>query len=212
MANESTSRECPNCGAPASRLSARFCEYCGTELPRPVPAPQPAPASPVGDVAARFTALEHAPELEELLKREPATGAIALQQGLGIGGIVVFVLIGLLATGVFFLICPPLGLVPLVIVVVGALAFSGQLSRRNRFAKSSLQRVPALVVDERTKISGGGGSFSASTSYLATLEFPDGSRREYPVDDTTAGKLTQGDMGIAYLRADHLLDFGRVRV
>ena len=43
-----------------------------------------------------------------------------------------------------------------------------------------------------------------------TLEFDDHARLEVRTTHDTAGNVSRGDLGVAYLQHDYLVDFGRV--
>lgn len=206
-----TERKCPNCGALPARTASKFCEYCGTELPREEAAPAPAPTSPFGDLDARFAAIQNHAELDQYMAYEPPTRALGIHTGLSIASLFVFAIAGLGIAVVLFGICPPLGFLPLALVIFGGYALSKQLSRTSGSHSAPLERLPALVVDERTKVSGGQQS-SAKTQYYATLQFPDGTRRELDAFGNVAGKITRGDMGIAYIKGEYLMAFGRLAV
>lgn len=206
-----TQRRCPNCGAVPSRTAARFCEYCGTELPRLEPAPA-APSSPFGDLERRFADLEVHPDVPELLAYSPPTSVFGIQTAMSVAVLALFAIVGLAISIAFLGACPPLGFLPLAIVAIGGFALLKQLTRTASARNAPLEKRPAIVVDERTSVSGGGESRSLRTLYYATLQFQDGTRREFDVFAGVAGKITRGDMGIAYLKGDYLVQFGRVAV
>ena len=190
-------------------MEARFCEHCGAELPR-AEAPEPATSSArFGDVAARFAALEAHPHTLQLMEHTLAVRGL----GSGVWGSVLALILlggaGLAVTIVFFGVCPPLGFLPLAIVVIGGFALVRQIITSARISRAPVERLKVLVIDERTKINGGG---EHQTICLATLEFPDGTRREFEAFDDVAGKITAGDIGVAFVKANYLVDFGRVPV
>ncbi len=203
-------QKCPNCGAAAARVDARYCEYCGRALP--APAAPPAPASPFGDVAARFRALDAHPDLPRLLAENPSAPELASERLMTIVSLLVFGAVGLFVSIGFFAVCPPLGLLPVAMIVIGAYALLRHVAKTSAASRAPLERRAALVVDERTKITGGGEHTSARTHYFATLQFTDGSRREFDVFDGLAGRITPGDVGVAYSKGEYLIEFGRVSV
>ena len=75
-----------------------------------------------------------------------------------------------------------------------------------------LERSIALVADERTEVSGGGKDSSASTSYHVLLEWKEGQRRELKPSARVTGAVAPGDIGVAYVKANRLLDFRRIPV
>ena len=207
-------RLCENCGARASKADARFCEYCGTELSFP-PAPEPAGAqgeeiSPLGALEKRFAKLESHPSIHDLMDYTPRTvrPAVGLYGGAVFAGCFTFLSLGMLLVSI--LVFPPLAVVPLLFVVLGVVGLAKNLQKATDFSASPLERRPAVVLDERTKVSGGGRSGSASTSYFVTLQFPGGERTEFTVEGLLAGALTQGDLGVAYVKSKVLVDFQRV--
>ncbi len=198
-----------------SRLEARYCETCGSPLPAPAVAPPLAPfedLAPLGDIAGRFAALERHPEAARLLAHEPTTASAGARTAVGLVTLVVFLGVGLLVTVGFSMVFPPMVLVPLTLVVLGAVMIARNLAKAWRAVKAPLVRAPALLTDERTRISGGGEDRSVTTEHFATLEFRDGTRRELEIEDELAGRISPGDMGIAFLKGDYLVDFGRVPV
>ena len=208
---EREARKCDNCGALAARISARFCEYCGTELPVQQVA-EPPPESPSDRAAARFAALERHPETERWMSHTPSSSQVGGRFFQSMVGVVLFLVFGSVVTLVFFATCPPLGFIPLALVILMAIAMLKQASKVSAATRAELRRMPALVVDERTKITGGGRNDATRTRYFATLQFADGTRRELDVFDDLAGRVTEGDAGIAFLKGDYLIDFGRIPV
>lgn len=205
-------RKCDNCGALAARSASRFCEYCGTELPLQEDAGPSPSESPLARAEARFVALDDHPETVRWMSHIPSFSQVTSQYYQSVLGIVLLLVIGSVVTLVFFATCPPLGFIPLALLILMAITMSKQASKASAASGAEVERVPALVIDERTKITGGGQNNAARTLYFATLQFRDGSRRELDVFDELAGKITQGDAGIAFLKGDFLVDFGRVPV
>lgn len=209
----SQARKCSSCGAPPTESDQKFCGFCGAELP-PLPA-----AAPVivqggrwGDLEQRFQALEAHPERESLGRHTPsATGhglGMAAQAVFGI----VFTAIAGFMTLFFAALMGPLAIVPLLMAVLGVVITVSSLTKGAKLSSAPLKREPALVVDERVKVSGGSGNSSASTRYFITLQDRNGRRTEYAANDKIASSVTEGDMGFAYLKADFMLDFKRVEV
>jgi hypothetical protein len=124
----------------------------------------------------------------------------------------VFTAAGLAIAVVLFSFCPPIGLLPLAIVIFGGYGMSKQLSKTSRANSAPLERLPALVADARTKISGGNENRAVKTRYFVTLQFPDGSRRDLDAFSNVVGKITRGNMGIAYIKGEFLMAFGRLPV
>ena len=199
---------CPNCAALAREADQRYCAYCGHALPRE----EPPPASRPPSVAELLAEVERHPELRSWMAHRPSGVGFAF----GLGATAVFglvfagiALVMLKLVGGFGGMPGVFGLVPLLFVGVGLLVAFGVGAKALRFVNAPLLRVPALIVDERTAVSGGGRNSSASTSYNATLEAADGRREEYRIDGRLAGRVAPGDYGLAYLRGGILLDFRR---
>ena len=206
----SGARTCPNCGAGVARERARFCEYCGTELPKPERTPvQPVVVSPFGDKEQRFAALSAHERLDALMRHRPSSAGAAAGMAFGLGFAIVFTAISAVITVMFALAAGPCAAFPLLFVLLGVGLIVVTMKKGADFASSKTEPRPALVLDERTAVSGGENT---STRYYLTLEFPDGERSEFEVKGSLSGELTTGDMGIAYTRSDVLLDFQRVAV
>lgn len=78
-----------------------------------------------------------------------------------------------------------------------------------RFRNAPLRRELALVVDERTRVHGGKAT---TTDYFATLQTRDGQRSEYACEGWLAGRIAPDDLGVAFVKLDHLVDFIRLEV
>jgi hypothetical protein len=207
---DTPTRTCTHCGATAERHDSRFCTYCGTELPRPAE-PAPIVVSRHGDVEARFEALERRPELASAGSHRPSTAKHSLGAAGGIVGAGMFVVVAAVMTMGFAGVAGPCAIAPLAFVGIGIALLVHQVSRGVKFTQAPLRHEPALVVDERMKVSGGGES-QARTQYFVSLQKRDGGRREFEADARLAGALTEGDMGVAWFKADVLVDFKRLPV
>lgn len=200
--------KCAQCGALPKRREARHCEYCGTELPRT----EGQALSPDQLLQARFHLLEQHALLPELLRRAPSTTGT----GLGLAGMVVFggifTAMAVAMTTMTGTVFGPVALFPMFFILVGiGITLKGATSAA-RFAKAPLQRERVLIVDERTQVSGGGRNSRSTTRYFATVQDPDGERHEYEIAATISGKIAAGDVGIAYLKGEFMIDFQRVPV
>lgn len=200
---------CSQCGAVAGRLDARFCDFCGTELPRlESEAAAPAP-TPFVDTEARFRMLAEHVDYAELMRveaKEPAAGLLNLFVLIGV--VVVTGLTLAIASAAFF---APAAIFFLVLAAALIALLVSSNARTRAYARSPLQRFPALVVDERTKVQGEGSSASR-TGYFTTLQLQDGERREFRTRESVFAELTGGDIGVAYVKAGLLIDFGRVSI
>ncbi len=111
---------------------------------------------------------------------------------------------------------PTLDRVPMVMLrsmlplfLLGAFAAVWWLVREQRFARAPIRHELAVVVDERVSVTSGK---SRSTQYHASLHTRDGKRSEYLCDGQLAGRIATPDIGVAFLKMDHLVDFVRLEV
>ncbi len=217
MTPESTLPKCQKCAAQASRLDARFCEYCGAEFPRP--AAQPAVPSGAGgaslNLEARFLALQEHPDRVRLMAFSPEDAGKAGPLAIGFMVLFMFAWVGIggVITIGFGAVGPgPMVLFPIALVSFGVIAMLAAARRYHRFLSAPIIPQPALVVDERVQVSGGGKNSSARTNYHTTLEFPDGQRTEHETIAAAAVQACPGDVGVAYLRDRKLVHFERIPV
>lgn len=202
--------ECHHCGAAVRSRTARFCEFCGTEL---VHDDAPRAQTPDESRRERFELLRRHPDLESGLRHTPQVRVPTISTGL------VFVGPLVIAFLVFFVVQANNMRAPIIFFIVPAIMFVAiantifrSVQRGSRVRAARWERLPAIVVDERTRVSGGGKNSRATTSYFATLEFEDGARREFRVSPRLAGDITGDDAGIAYVKHDALLEFRRISV
>ncbi len=209
---------CPHCDAKLRSRHQAYCEYCGGALP--APEPTTSGERRADDLARRFEELRRHPDLPELLRHNPSGQGLVLQSGCGVAFMVVFVVIALAITGVFAgvggMAAGPFGslfgVVPLLMAGIGVVGLVIAVKRLKAVSLSPLRRVPAVVLGKRTHVSGGGDSSQTSTQHYVTLETESGQRVECHVSGRVSGLLKEGDLGIAFLKARHLLDFRRLRV
>lgn len=206
----STPLICPLCGGKQKTLRQAKCDYCGSPLASSAP-----PATDTGaiDLGSRFLALEAHPRYAELLEHEPdlarhLTGGTCILVSLSIFTVTAagFALAGL---GAAFAVGPfgiPFILIPGVMAAVGGAAIVTTLRKVGRVKSAPWRRVPAQVIGSRTEVRN-----ESSRSFLS-LEFADGARQEYLAEGSLLGRLADGDMGVAYLKADNLVDFERLPV
>jgi hypothetical protein len=209
--------KCEMCSAQANRHDARFCEYCGAELPRVMESQQPFPErGGVGQNSeARFQTLLKHSQIAHLLKFSPEEAGQAgfgmvlvsgffLTAWIVVGGIVT---IGFFSAGAGLLTLFPLGILSFGLFAMGAGAM-----RHQKFRNAPIIPQLVLVVDERVKVSGGGKNSSASTHYFTTLETQNGQRDEFRTLELAASQASPGEMGVAYLRDKVIVHFERVSV
>ncbi len=207
---ETGRRTCVHCGANIARNDTKFCEYCGTEQPR-LAAPVPAPSPGALDHEARFSNLAAHADLDALMLREPsAMGIVAPRVALIAFGIIWVVLTFGMAVVFKRTAGGAMAMWPMFIGLVGFVMLIFAARSGGKVLRAPLTRELARVLDDRTHVSG--GKHGARTIYYVTLEFADGARRELITSGKVAGAVARDDMGVAYLKGDALVDFGRVSV
>ena len=215
MTNDpSNTVDCARCGAPAARAGAQFCDACGARLDRANGSAEESvdaidPLSP-DELARRFEELEGHPALPRLLELDPtASHASGSNVAAGVIGVssLVFGALALTIAGAFFF--PPMAVLPLAGIAFGAYALVHWVVTQRGRPRWKLQRVPAFVLAERTKIVSTSGTIG-SERHLAELAFRDGTRRELAAHEDLAGRLTPGTGGVAFVRGTTLVDFAAI--
>jgi len=104
-------------------------------------------------------------------------------------------------------------------VLIGLAIGFGTLRKRKKVLESPQERHLWGVLEERTEThtssrrnSSGHYRTSTSTTHHVTFEDEAGDRHEYEATSSIAGKITQGDVGVAYVQGGTLLEFERIRV
>jgi len=149
---------------------------------------------------------------EPVLPADASVGvsAIAAPLSLSLFGIVFL----LIAITLLVEIQPPLAFS--IIFIGGALVFIlgglGTLGKIYQFRNAPIARCIAVIIKERTEVTGGGEDRSASTSYYTTLQMRDGTRIEYLTYRSLVGRVAVGDIGVAYVKAHSLVEFIRFDV
>ena len=195
---------CGHCGATIKEAGA-FCSHCGTRIVRPE---RDAPAIKAATDPARFDLAKGSEGYAAAMRHEPrieSQAAAKIMPVVMIGFCLFFMVSagGMIGGGAFVI---PFLLIP-AIMIFGA----GKMLRDSAaFSRAPVVRELRVVVDERVAMSGGGENSSVSTHYYATLQARDGSRREHPTSGPIAGKIAAGDIGIAFLKHDRLVDFLRL--
>ncbi len=202
-----TISNCPQCGAKPRERSRSTCEFCGFEFPAGAAAGASGPSKV--QFESRLRAIEESAQFASLADRDArqpiATASVVLPilfliPWLAIGGIVSFG---------FYSFKPVLALFPLAVVAFGTIGILRAVTRLFRVNRSALERRAAIVLDKRTQIAGGE---QATTSYFVTLVNRAGDRKEFSVDGKLYGTLTGSDAGMAFTRAEYLLEFQRIDV
>lgn len=207
-----SARKCPQCGAHPTEESSRFCSFCGAELPILKGSIGPSPAE---TARARFQALEADPTFRELMTpREPSQRADRTREeaakpdirwkAIGVALFSFTVILVAVQTR------SPWVMAAMLPVLFAAWSAPGRGARHHRF-DGPTTLVPALVVDDRVKVSGSAQT-RTETHYFATLQTRDGHREEYSIDEWLAGRLAEGDIGVAVFRRRTLIDFDRIDV
>ncbi|MFC5404042.1 DUF2500 domain-containing protein [Cohnella soli] len=113
----------------------------------------------------------------------------------------------------------PIFIVIVFVVMIGLMIFSGARYVKN--ARSPKESVYAKVVAKRMNVRSSSGHHhnddngishtrgSSHTDYYVTLEFEDGSRREYLDVKKLYGLLVEGDEGYAAVQGDWIVAFER---
>lgn len=214
-------RQCTSCGAHATEEHAIYCGFCGAELPLPeVPDPV--------DQAARFAALEVHPDAATIRARQPVRDRARTLTFEGLDGCIIGLFLPVLAAPV------ALGLFQLV-------AEPDRPGRVGPGHFIALLGVPALIVlaivafrvmptiDAGTEPSAGDGwravrVLGVSTEEVGTgkyrtlvhhLTFADSAGARFRVDTPSRrvrDRLVPGDLGLAWIEGDTLVDYERVDV
>jgi hypothetical protein len=201
------SPKCPDCGAPVPAARPTRCEFCGSELSGPTPAPAP------GGGPARLRAIRETAAWAQAQRHTPSNPTTAG----AVVGVLFALLFCLVPAFMMFLGRRISGAWPFVLVcgllmLFGVAILIGVLSRALRLLREPIRRLAAVVVDKRTEVSGGGRNSSSSTSYYVTVEDEAGQRVELSAAGELFGVLTTGDTGVAFVLADHLLEFTRITI
>ncbi|MBL6721542.1 MAG: DUF2500 family protein [Planctomycetes bacterium] len=173
-----------------------------------------------------------APQLDELLAREVDAKKALKGAGCGAAFGLVFAGFGAFWTFMAFTMTRmaedqanapkgmeywfPLFGVPFILIGL-AIAF-GTLRKRRLVLESEQERHLWGVLEERTETSTRNSSSSSghnrtrtTTTHYVTFEDEAGDRFEFEATSSIAGKITQGDVGVAYVQGGTLLEFERIR-
>jgi hypothetical protein len=200
--------KCESCGATVRKGDGRFCSHCGSKLPD---VPRITPSEWVSH-PERFAEAEASDRYSKAMiapaPSVPKGGIVALALFL-----VIWVVFGVLMVKAAARFGGKLeSLAPLAILSVGGLGILSQLYKVFKFSRSTVERRMIVVLDERTKVSGGGENSSASTSYFATIADRDGNRSEVATTGDVAGQIVDGDLGVGIFRGEYLVAFQRLDV
>jgi len=162
----------------------------------------------------RLKEVKKHPDYPELLKHNAGSAYLY-------GRYMFQIIFGLIFTAIsiFFISSPPdsdslFDLVwlfgSLIFTVVGIGITGYGIYRIIKLISSNTYKLPALIVDKRISVSGGSQSSSSIATYYVTLELDDLGRRELKVRGKLYGKITNEDVGVAYIHDRYLLDYRRL--
>lgn len=200
--------KCANCGG-NTEPEHRFCAYCGAEVERPNEHHvyvHHLVEEKTADPDQRLEEAEHFPDLAALMAYTPTrlalTGMGVAQGGFGC----VFTLVSAFMLTMFLQHAPtPVALVPGLFVLVGlGLTVSG-LTLAAKGAAGGVQRRLAIVHGESAETHR--SENHSSTSHYTALRFRGGDVRTYRTQAKTSAAIREGDLGVAYLSGDWLVDF-----
>jgi hypothetical protein len=97
-----------------------------------------------------------------------------------------------------------------VLVLLGAIPLVTGISDLLKFGSSPLERLPAVVVGKAEKRYAGGELMGSGVVLLACIETRDGDIRYYHVSLRLFRQIEREDIGVAYVRGEHMLDFRKV--
>ncbi len=198
---------CSQCSAPVTDDNWTSCPFCGIVLNKPTINPLRAATAP-----ARFAAARRHPDLERLLQLTPSTSGFAASQIFLVFFLVIWIGATLFMSTVFAEVAGLAALLPLAMGVFGFVMVSRGLVKARSIRNAPLEREIVVLLDERTEVSGGGKDSSASTAYYLLVQGEDGARTELGCSAQVAGKVTAGDIGVAYRKGSWLADFQRIDV
>jgi hypothetical protein len=202
---------CWNCGTgkdglpPEDRQGFKFAKEMLVIPPAPssnISSPPPA-ADLSPDHKHTFDLLYQSDELKELLQYTPSSTRPMAWSTFWISLGLVFVTLAII--GRFE------STATVVLIVLGAYPLIIGMYDLMKFGASPLKRLPAIVIHKSKKVYPGykrGGSGGAIL--LVFIETRDGHMQHYHVSLKLFLKIEQEDIGIAYIRGEHILDFKKI--
>jgi len=152
----------------------------------------------------RFGALEGHADYSAWMRYTPSV------QRLDVKALFAFILgsivVGVILVGGMATICAPLAVVPMILVGFGIFGMLRTYLEARSTAQVPVERLPLIVLDERTNIAGT-QSGSAQTRYIHTVLLADGSRRELESTGETVASLQPGRIGIGFVRGGRIVEF-----
>jgi hypothetical protein len=163
---------------------------------------------------SRFDRVMQHPEYRQA-PEQPVLPADAVGIAVAVGP-VVMTAFGLVC---FLIVLSLLDMMPLPIAIAfvgGALVVllggMGMVAKLVQFRNAPVHRFVAVIVKERTEVTGGSGDTGASTSYYTTLQMKDGRRFELYTYRSLVGRIAVDDIGVAYMKSRTLVEFIRFDV
>lgn len=218
MVQTAVRTHCPTCGARLTRPELSICAYCATPLGLGEETREPTETMlRLGRMArhekyAETMACEPAPEIEDLAATALASRALV---AVGVGAFLALLALPWTWSfgGELALAWRSLpGAIGLVLLATGLAVWQVARRRTVRARAVPLLKRPALVASRRSETSPDGMGYR--TVYFFQLEFADGSSGEfrYPGRGVNHDLLVAGNTGVAFTRADLLVDFLQIRV
>jgi hypothetical protein len=214
---------CKSCGAQVSG-EARFCSFCGTEVPRPaerhvyVHHVREENQRGTFDVARRLEEVRNSPQFQQLMLHKPSTAGHAVGGAVAAVFGAIFAIIPLAGMnmmregGRMFGEGPPVifQIVPLIFVLIGLGVCVFGIVTLFRALGGEIVRRPALVLGESTSVShsrDSDGHMHTHTSHHLALAFEDGTEDSFRASGKTLAMVDRGDAGVAYFLGKTLLEF-----
>lgn len=97
-----------------------------------------------------------------------------------------------------------------VFVLLGAIPLITGISDLLKFESSPLERLPAVVVDKSRRPYAGFDLMSGGVILLVCIETQDGHLQHYHIGLKLFRQIEREDIGVAYIRGEHMLDFRKV--
>ncbi len=159
-------------------------------------------------VRDRLAAVEADERYAEAIAYQPKVGTALYEVAAGFAFVMslVFLFVGL-AIMLF------VGASSLLLWLVMSLLFSGLTFRglvaARRYAKAPIIAAARHVLTTRTHTASSGSDSGTTTTYYVTLENAEGERHEYRTLGRVLGLLVAGDVGVAYVKHETLVEFRR---
>ncbi len=183
---------CPSCGASLGS-DTDVCPSCGSATA----------------LTQTFERVHAHPDFERWMHHVPL-GDPRPARGTGtLAAVVVLVILG--AFGVLFslFLCPPMAFLPFAVAAIGLYLVLDQGRKEGRLRRLPVERRPARVLDDGARILDTSDG-SQRHEHRIDLELEGSGRRTLEASPELAGSLRAGDLGVAYLKEDRLIEFARL--